>query len=92
MNIFEMSDEEFEKYLKEKFDNINPEILLEKLIECGLIIEDESNLNIGDRVLIAETVELTEVIAISYDENKEKIYTVKGSVKDYYEKDLIRFL
>jgi len=92
MNIFEMSDEEFEKYLKEKFDNINPEILLEKLIECGLIIEDESNLNIGDRVLIAETIELTEVIAISYDENKEKIYTVKGSVKDYYEKDLIRFL
>ena len=92
MNIFEMSDEEFEKYLKEKFDNINPEILLEKLIECGLIIEDESDLNIGDRVLIAETVELTEVIAISYDENKEKIYTVKGSVKDYYEKDLIRFL
>lgn len=49
-------------------------------------------MNIGDRVLIAETVELTEVIAISYDENKEKIYTVKGSVKDYYEKDLIRFL
>ncbi len=92
MNIFEMSDEEFEKYLKDKFDNINPEILLEKLIECGLIIEDESNLNIGDRVLIAETVELTEIIAISYDENKEKIYTVKGSVKDYYEKDLIRFL
>lgn len=92
MNIFEISDEEFEKYLKEKIDKINPEILLEKLIECGLIIEDKSNLNIEDKVLIAETMELTEIIAISYDENKEKIYTVKGSIKDYYEKDLIRFL
>lgn len=49
-------------------------------------------MNIGDKVLIAETMELTEIIAISYDENKEKIYTVKGSIKDYYEKDLIRFL
>lgn len=92
MNIFEMSNEEFEKYLKDKFDNINPEALLEELIECGLIVEDEGNLNIEDRVLIAETMELTKIIAISYDENKEKIYTVKGSVKDYYEKDLIKFL
>lgn len=42
MNIFEISDEEFEKYLKEKFDNINPEELLNKLVECGLIIENNT--------------------------------------------------
>lgn len=42
MNIFKISDKEFEKYLKEKFNNINPEELLNKLIECGLIIENNT--------------------------------------------------
>lgn len=37
MNIFEMSDEEFEEYMINKFDNMTAEYLLTELIECGLI-------------------------------------------------------
>ena len=36
MNIFKLSDEEFEKYLKLNIDTINPKELLADLIECGL--------------------------------------------------------
>jgi hypothetical protein len=36
MNIFKLSDEEFEKYLKENIDNKNSKELLLELIECGL--------------------------------------------------------
>ena len=36
MNIFKMSEEELEKYLKENIDTKKPSELLEELIECGL--------------------------------------------------------
>ena len=41
MNIFKLSDEEFEKYLTEKIDNIDPDGLLQKLISCGLTVSEE---------------------------------------------------
>lgn len=40
MNIFNMSDEEFEKFLQDNIDNIPPAILLDELIKCGLTIEE----------------------------------------------------
>lgn len=43
MNIFKLSDKEFEKYLKEDIDNKNPEELLLELIECGLEIGVDNN-------------------------------------------------
>ena len=44
MNIFKMSDEEFEKYLQDKIETQNPQELLKKLIECGLYIEKDDNM------------------------------------------------
>lgn len=41
MNIFALSNEEFEKYLKEDLDNKNPKELLLELIECGLECSSE---------------------------------------------------
>lgn len=40
MNIFNMTDEEFEKYLQDNIDNIPPAILLDELIKCGLTTEE----------------------------------------------------
>ena len=40
MNIFSMSDEEFEKFLQDNIDNIPPAILLDELIKCGLTTEE----------------------------------------------------
>jgi len=39
MNIFNMSDEEFEKFLQDNIDNIPPATLLDELIKCGLTTE-----------------------------------------------------
>ena len=36
MNIFKMTNEEFEKYLQLNIDIQDPSILLQELIECGL--------------------------------------------------------
>lgn len=36
MNIFKLSDKEFEKYLKLNIDTLNSEELLADLMECGL--------------------------------------------------------
>lgn len=41
MNIFNLSDKEFDKKLKEMFSNVSKEKLLEDLIECGLEIKNE---------------------------------------------------
>lgn len=41
MNIFKLSDKEFEKYLNKNIDTLNSEELLAYLIECGL--ESEEN-------------------------------------------------
>ena len=40
MNIFNMSDEEFEKFLQDNIDNIPPATLLDELIKCGLTTEE----------------------------------------------------
>ena len=40
MNIFNMSDEEFEKFLQNNIENIPPAILLDELIKCGLTTEE----------------------------------------------------
>ena len=42
MNIFKMTDEEFEEYLKLNIDNLTSEELLSELIECGLSAEKET--------------------------------------------------
>ena len=42
MNIFKMTDEEFEEYLKLNIDTLNPEELLADLIECGLSAEKQT--------------------------------------------------
>ena len=47
MNIFKLSDKEFEKYLKENIDNKNPNELLEDLIECGLKIKEDNFMKRG---------------------------------------------
>lgn len=44
-------------------------------------------MKLGDRVLAEGMV--TEIVAISYDEYGDTIYTVDSSTKDFYEKDLI---
>lgn len=36
MNIFKLSDKEFEKYLKENIDKLDKDWLLEELKKCGL--------------------------------------------------------
>ena len=36
MNIFKLSHEEFQEYLKNNIDTKEPEELLQELIECGL--------------------------------------------------------
>ena len=41
MNIFKLSDKEFEKYLKLNIDTLKPKKLLADLMECGL--ESEEN-------------------------------------------------
>lgn len=48
MNIFKLTKEELEKYLKENIDTKKPNELLEELIECGLESEadNESKENI----------------------------------------------
>jgi len=40
MNIFNMNDEEFEKFLQDNIDNMPPAILLDELIKCGLTTEE----------------------------------------------------
>lgn len=42
MNIFKMTDEEFEEYLKLNIDNLTSEELLSELIECGLSAEKQT--------------------------------------------------
>lgn len=49
MNIFNMSDKEFENYLKNNIDNKNPQILLKQLIECGLLFEEFDNIAGDDK-------------------------------------------
>ena len=41
MNIFKLSDKEFEKYLSKNIDTKKPDELLKELIECGLESEDK---------------------------------------------------
>ena len=41
MNIFELSENEFEEYLEKKLESITPQTLLKKLFDCGLKIADE---------------------------------------------------
>ena len=43
MNVFNLQDDEFENYLKENVDNVEPRVLLRKLIDCGLDYEEEYN-------------------------------------------------
>ena len=47
-------------------------------------------MNVGDKVYLEDRE--SEIIAISYDEQGEKIYTVKNSPKDYYEHDFYEFM
>lgn len=47
-------------------------------------------MKIGDKVYLEDRE--SEIIAISYDEQGEKIYTVKDSPKDYYEHDFYEFM
>ena len=39
MNIFDLSEKEFKKNIKQTFFNINKDDLLKDLIECGLEIQ-----------------------------------------------------
>ena len=39
MNIFNLNEEELEKFLNKQLKNITPEELLKELIECGLQIK-----------------------------------------------------
>lgn len=47
-------------------------------------------MKVGDKVYLEDRE--SEIIAISYDEQGEKIYTVKDSPKDYYEHDFYEFM
>ena len=40
MNVFRLSDEEFEDYLVNNIDNADPRILLKKLVGNGLELSD----------------------------------------------------
>lgn len=42
MNIFNLDEKEFDKKIDEIFDNIDPNVLLEDLISCGLKIEKKA--------------------------------------------------
>ncbi len=46
MNIFEYDGEEFDKKLEEIFKDINKDELKKELIECGLEIQEEVELDI----------------------------------------------
>lgn len=48
MNIFKMTDEQFEEYLKLNIDTLNPEKLLADLIECGLYEEEQTYYKMKD--------------------------------------------
>ena len=39
MNIFNLNEEELQKFLDEKLKDITPEELLKELIECGLNVK-----------------------------------------------------
>lgn len=43
-------------------------------------------MNVGDKVIAEEKI--TEITATAFDELGVKVYTVKGSTKDYYEEEL----
>ena len=45
----------------------------------------ENTFNVGDSVTIP-----THITAISYDDDGRKLYNVAGSIKDYYEDELIK--
>lgn len=45
-------------------------------------------MRLGEKVMADG--EHTEIIAIAYDECGVKIYNVAGSMKDYYEKELLK--
>ncbi len=40
MNIFQLSDKDFEQYLKENIENKDANTLLKELIKCGLCIDN----------------------------------------------------
>ena len=52
MNIFNLDDKEFDKKINEIFDNINPEELLEELVECGLKINDKVEYSISNSYIM----------------------------------------